>query len=174
VDGTALPTDLDWRAGMGTRFAARLVDGLVVGVPAIVLVLLTVDLDADRLSAEGLELPFWVSGAIILLAALYEIGLVALYGQTLGKRLLRIQVVDVGTGRPPDLGGATIRYLVPAVPSLVPGVGGVIGLLVYASALWSPARQGWHDRAAGTVVVRTAARQAVTGGWADPDVRPDR
>ena len=169
MDPTALPTDLDWRAGMGTRLGARLLDGLVVGVPTVLLILAVVDLDADEP-----QLPLWALAATMLVGALYEISLVALSGQTVGKRVLHIQVVDVATGTPPRLGGATIRYLVPAVPSLVPGVGGLISLLVYLSALWSPSRQGWHDRAAGTVVVRTAARQAITGGWADPDVDPGR
>jgi len=165
VAETSLPTSVDWRANIGTRFWARLVDGLVLLVPTILLTLATSDIDGTTVST-----PLWVRAAQLVLAAVYEIGFVAMTGQTLGKRLLRIQVVDVTTGRPPRLGGAAIRYLLPAVPALAPGVGPLLGLLVYLSAIWSPTRQGWHDRAAGTVVVRTAARQAITGGWADPSV----
>ena len=158
MDESPLPTDVDWRASLGTRLAARLVDGLLLAVPTTALTLAVVDLDADRI-----EVPLWIRAATLLLAAVYEIAFVAFTGQTPGKRLLRITVVDVTTGRPPRLDGATIRYLVPSVPALLPGIGAVITLVVYLSATWSPTRQGWHDRAAGTVVVRAASRQAVPG-----------
>lgn len=170
MEPTPLPTGIDWRADISTRFWARLVDGLLLAIPSVVLIA-----TAGDVSAGSIDLPFWAVAATALLAAAYEIGFIAMTGQTPGKRALRIQVVDVGTGRPPGLGGATIRYLVPSVPALLPGVGPLLGLLVYLSALWSPTRQGWHDRAAGTVVVRTAARQAITGGWGDPtgSTRPE-
>ena len=164
---TSLPTSVDWRANIGTRFWARLLDGLILAVPVLALTLTTSDFDGTTFRT-----PLWVTAATAVVAALYEIGFIAMTGQTIGKRALRIQVVDVATGRPPNLGGATIRHLVPSVPSLLPGVGPLLGLLVYLSAVWSPTRQGWHDRAAGTVVVRTAARQAITGGWSDPDPSP--
>lgn len=164
---TSLPTSVDWRAAIGTRFWARLLDGLILALPVLALALMTSDFER----ALG-DPPLWLRVAAAVVAALYEIGFIAMTGQTIGKRLLRIQVVDVVTGRPPDLGGATIRHLVPSVPSLVPGVGPLVGLLVYVSAVWSPTRQGWHDRAAGTVVVRTAARRAIRGGWSDPDPSP--
>lgn len=168
MDPTPLPTGVDWRANIGTRFWARLVDGIVLAVPTVILLSLAL----DDLQADRFDPPLWLSATTLLIAAAYEIGFVAMTGQTIGKRLLRIQVVDVTTGRPPGLGGAVIRYLVPAVPMLVPVVGRLISLLVYLSAIWSPTRQGWHDRAAGTAVVRTAARQAITGGWADTTPPP--
>ncbi|MEX2658987.1 MAG: RDD family protein [Acidimicrobiales bacterium] len=166
MEPTPLPTSGDWRADISTRFWARLVDGVLLGIPSVVLIVLV----ADFGDVEGgrLDLPFWAVAASVLAAALYEIGFIAMSGQTIGKRALKIQVVDVGTGRPPGLGGATLRYLVPSVPALLPGIGPFLGLLVYLSAVWNPSRQGWHDRSAGTVVVRTAARQAITGGWAEP------
>ena len=168
MEPTSLPTGIDWRANIGTRFWARLIDVVVLAVPSIVLLVLSgVDLGTGRF-----EPPLWTRAAVLVIAALYEISFVAMTGQTIGKRLLKIQVVDVTTGRPPALGGASIRYLVHGVLALVPLVGSVLELLVYLSAIWSPTRQGWHDRAAGTVVVRTATRQAITGGWADPRPQP--
>lgn len=163
MEPTPSPTGTDWRADISTRFWARLVDGLLLAIPSVVLIA-----TAGDVSSGSIGLPFWAVAATALLGAAYEIGFIAMTGQTLGKRLLRIQVVDVTTGRPPGLGGATIRYLVPSVPALLPGFGPLLGLLVYLSAVWSPTRQGWHDRAAGTVVVRTAARQAIAGGWGEP------
>lgn len=167
MDPTPQPSGADWRADVGTRVAARIIDVLVVAVPIAVLLYAATDVDVE---ADTFELPLWVTLAAVALAAAYEILLIALSGQTVGKRLLHIQVVDVVTGRPPSLGSAAIRYLVPTVPAAVPIPGAaLLGPLVYLSVLWSPTRQGWHDRAAGTVVVRAAARQAVSGGWADVD-----
>lgn len=163
MDQTPLPTSVDWRANISTRFWARLIDGFVLAVPTLALTFAT-----SRIDGSTIDTPLWVRVAMVGVAAVYEIGFIAMTGQTIGKRLLRIQVVDVVTGRPPDLGGSAIRHLVPAVPALVHEIGALVGLLVYLSAIWSPTRQGWHDRAAGTVVVRTAARQAITGGWAQP------
>ena len=168
MDESPLPTDVDWRASIGTRFAARLVDGLLLAVPATALTLAVVDLDADRI-----EVPLWIRAATLLMAAVYEIAFIAFTGQTPGKRLLRIRVVDVTTGRPPRLDGATIRYLVPSVPALLPEIGAVITLVVYLSATWSPTRQGWHDRAAGTVVVRAPSHRAVTGSPTSEGAAPD-
>jgi uncharacterized RDD family membrane protein YckC len=164
VDEPHLPADVDWRASLGSRLAARLVDALLLAVPSTAVTLAVVDLDADRI-----EVPLWVRAATLVLAAVYEIACVALTGQTVGKRLLHIKVVDVTTGQPPRLDGASIRYLVPSVPALLPGIGAVLTLVVYLSAAWSPTRQGWHDRAAGTVVVRAGSHRAVpdspaTGG----------
>jgi uncharacterized RDD family membrane protein YckC len=167
VEAEPLPTDVDWRANIGTRLGARLLDGVVVALPVALLLLAFADIDVE---AQVLEIPFWVTATTLLIGAGYEVGAIAMWGQTVGKRLLHIQVVDVVTGRPPGLGGAAIRYLVPGVPAALPFSGGaLLSLLVYLSAVWSPTRQGWHDRAAGTVVVRTAARQAIQGGWARVD-----
>ena len=168
MDEPPLPTDVDWRASIGSRFAARLVDGLLLAVPSVLVTLAVVDLDADPI-----EVPFWIRAATLLLAAVYEIAFVALTGQTLGKRLLGIQVVDVTTGRPPRLDGATIRYLVPSVPALLPEIGAVITIAIFLSATWSPTRQGWHDRAAATVVVRAASRRPVAGGATSEGAAPD-
>ena len=164
MDEPHLPPDVDWRASLGSRLAARFLDGVLLAVPIVLVMIAVVDLDADPI-----EVPLWLRAATLALAAVYEIVFTAFTGQTLGKRLLRIEVVDVTTGRPPRLDGASIRYLVPSVPALVPGIGAVITLVVYLSAVWSPTRQGWHDRAAGTVVVRAGSQRTVpespaTGG----------
>ena len=179
MDEPHLPADVDWRASLGSRLAARLLDGVLLAVPIVLAMIAVVDLDADPI-----EVPLWLRAATLVLAAVYEIVFIAFTGQTLGKRLLRIEVVDVTTGRPPRLDGASIRYLVPSVPALVPGIGAVITILVYLSAAWSPTRQGWHDRAAGTVVVRAGSHRPVTdsratgsagsGSWEPGGGAPER
>ena len=54
-----------------------------------------------------------------------------------------------------------MRALVPLSLGAIPRVGVFLGVLVYSIALWNPLRQGLHDKAAGTLVVRHAAPDAV-------------
>lgn len=144
----APPPDDAALASIGARFAARLIDGLVLAVPAFAVIAATVDLD-DRGS-----LPLSTVLALSLGAGLYEVLLTAWRGQTVGKMALRIRVVRTDTGAPPTLGPAAIRYLLPAAVSAVPVIGPFLSLAVYLPALRDPRRQGFHDRAAATVVVR--------------------
>ena len=83
------------------------------------------------------------------------------HGQTLGKRLLRIKVIDDNTG---ELIGPQ-RGMLRALPPLAFGVLGlvspatfVLGLLAALLdglwPLWQPRRQAWHDMVAGSGVGR--------------------
>ena len=84
-------------------------------------------------------------------------------GQTLGKRLVRVRVIDTGTG---ELVGPQ-RGLMRALPPLAFGVLGLLGPVTFSLAivaslldglwpLWDQQRQTWHDKVAGTVVVKIA------------------
>lgn len=66
---------------------------------------------------------------------------------TPGKMLFRARIVDAETGGAPSTLQCVIRYLGYFV-SIIPLC---LGLLWVA---WDPRKQGWHDKLAGTVVVR--------------------
>lgn len=68
---------------------------------------------------------------------------------TPGKMAISARVVDAGTGRRPSTAQAVIRYLGYLLSAVPLGLG-------YLWVLWDPKRQGWHDKIAGTVVVRPA------------------
>ena len=89
------------------------------------------------------------------LAALYEAGMVAWRGQTLGKMLLRLRIVRRTDGARPTPGEALVRYAVPTVWLLLPLplVGQLMWMVVYLSSIPNVRRQGWHDKAASTLVV---------------------
>lgn len=71
-----------------------------------------------------------------------------LYRQaTPGKMVIHAHVVDARTGGPPSFNQAVVRYLGYYV-SVVP-----LGLGILWVA-FDPRKQGWHDKIAGTVVVR--------------------
>jgi len=92
----------------------------------------------------------------LVVVAAYEIVFVALRGQTPGKMLLRIKVVRASNGYLPGWAPAAIRWAIPTM-GLVLGwwLAGLPGLLVYASLLWNKRKQGWHDMAGKTLVVKT-------------------
>uniref|UniRef100_UPI00385043C8 RDD family protein n=1 Tax=Streptomyces albidocamelliae TaxID=2981135 RepID=UPI00385043C8 len=154
-------------AGLGKRFAARLVDSLVVGAvtaaAAVPLGTRAADhiqqkIDAARLS--GRTVTVWlvdgttgtslgiVLAVLLVSGVLFEVLPTARWGRTLGKKLCGLEVRDIEAHEPPTFGRALLRWLVYSVPGLL-GIG-VLG------ALWClfdrPWRQCWHDKAAHTFV----------------------
>lgn len=135
-------------ASLGARFAARIIDGVLLVLVGLVLILTF----GEVRWGEPFDVPAWVRVTNLLLSLTYEILLIALTGQTIGKRLLRIRAVDATTGDLAGLGQAA-RRAVPNLLGLVPVVGSLAPLL-YLRALWHPRRQGFHDALASTIVVR--------------------
>ncbi|MDQ0984750.1 RDD family protein [Streptomyces sp. V2I9] len=154
-------------AGLGKRFAARLVDNLVLGavvgaaaIPLTVRALDHIDRKITAAKETGQTVTVWLldstTGALLgaLLAAFLLLGFLlealptAKWGRTLGKKLFGLDVRDIESHEPPSLGAALRRWL----------VYGVLGLLVLGvvNVLWClfdrPWRQCWHDKAARTFV----------------------
>ena len=132
----------------GQRILAAMVDLLAFLVLSFLLLQVPLGLGAQRL--------LWTS-----VNALYLILATALTGQTLGKRLLGIRVVDVATGELPGLRASVIRWAVIAVPLLVgwvsPAVASYTGwfsFAAYVPILKAPQHRGVHDLVAGTIVTR--------------------
>lgn len=140
-------------ASMGKRLLAYVIDGAVATVlGGAFLVAGTVQmLDAAR--AGRMSVPaLTVVGSVVLLAlGLFQWWYQAERGYTIGKRAVGLRTLAADTGRPVGLGRILVRYLVVAAGTLVVGVG---QLVVFASPLFDPTgrRQGWHDKAAGTMV----------------------
>lgn len=138
-------------ATIGQRIAARLFDTfIVVFLPANVLVALFGEGEGNDVAV-----PVWVLFAQVLIAAAYEIPLVATGGATLGKRLMGIEVVRHLDGGRPTWAMSAIRFLVPSMQYTGILVFQAVALVIYLTAVWHPERRGLHDRAAGTLVVRT-------------------
>jgi uncharacterized RDD family membrane protein YckC len=133
-------------ADLGSRFVARLVDGLVIGMLAVPLIAMGV------LPADG------TGGALVLGTAgyLYAASFDAA-GGTLGKRLLRLSVVAADGSRP-GLGAGATRNLW-LLSSLLPGLVGQsvavsVSVVLAITIAKHPLELGWHDRLAGTAVRR--------------------
>jgi uncharacterized RDD family membrane protein YckC len=71
-------------------------------------------------------------------------------GQTIGKKLLKIRVIDFNTGGPIGFGRALVRYIARILS-------GVVCYLGYLWMLWDREKQTWHDKIGSTVVVPESA-----------------
>ena len=141
---------------------------------------------------------------------LYEVGATARSGQTFGKRLGEICVVPwdgeaatvsdrdrlehwryAARWAIPHAAGvvAAVVAAIVVLPSqdagdfwgTVAGAAAVPWALVYASSLWDRNRRGWHDKAAGTIVVcatddviERLQERAAKGRGPHPQARPDQ
>jgi uncharacterized RDD family membrane protein YckC len=88
----------------------------------------------------------------VLVQAVYQTFMLGGYrGRTVGNLAASTRVVDARTGAPPGYDKAVIRVLVAAaLPFTIIG-----GILDVFWPLWDAQNQTLHDKAAGTVVLRT-------------------
>lgn len=144
--------------GFGLRAAAVLVDlALLAGVESLVAALLAFFWLAALAPAGAgpTDAAQWVDicvgdaldAAFATLAGAYFIGSTARWGQTAGKKLLGLRVVRADGG-PVGGGQALFRETLGRLAA-----GFLLGL-GYLWAVWDTDGQGWHDKLAGTVVVR--------------------
>lgn len=138
---TGLPPGV--RVGpLGRRFVAYLIDSVV---PAVAVTLINLGSRGEQVSV-----PLVVVGILLGLAWLAVfLQQLATRAASPGMRLVQLQLVGFLDGRPVGWGRAALRWLV----FTALGATGLGLLLLLASLLMSPRRQGWHDRAANAVVI---------------------
>jgi uncharacterized RDD family membrane protein YckC len=140
-------------AGWGTRFAAWLLDIVVVYVaPIVITSIVVVAAGADEATSEAFA--YLVGFALLLFGPAYF----ALFhagrrGQTLGKRTTGIAVLDDDTGGRLPYGRAFGRAYLMFALYFVFAVGLVVDCLW---PLWDKRNQALHDKAVGSLVVRRA------------------
>ncbi|MDH7452488.1 RDD family protein [Luteimonas composti] len=142
-------------AGRGERLGAAIIDTIILLVVMVPLML--VGGYWQMAMAAGGEVPF---GAALLWAAIGFAVFAAVQwypldagGQTWGKRLLGIRIVDMTGAKPPVGRLLLVRYLPVHAVGNVPVVGMVLGL-VNVLLIFRGDRRCGHDLVAGTQVVR--------------------
>jgi uncharacterized RDD family membrane protein YckC len=128
------------KAGFWIRFLAILIDSVILFVINIIIAAILGSSSAGR------------SGIQTLLGLIYYVYFWSSAspwpGQTVGNKLLNIRVIKTD-GSDLSIVVALIRY-----------VGLVVSILViFIGVIWAafdPNKQGWHDKIAGTYVVKTA------------------
>lgn len=141
-------------AGMGKRFLAAIIDGFLVslgGIPGWIVIMISavgavstadargnISHDAAGAMMGGIFLGYFLLFIGSVLVWLFQIYLLGRDGATLGKRWLKIKVVDQ-TGQPLGFGKAFLRELVKQL------LGGLCFLL-YLWPLFDNQKQGLWDK----------------------------
>lgn len=170
-------------ASFGRRLVGLLIDNLIIGIPVAILLsvrlgplitnfideitALPADASSEEMNRVTENFITSLSSGTLIGIALVSAGITLLYfgvllhvwGRTVGGQLMGIRCVD-SSGQWPTWRASFIRAAIPVGFNLagsIPIVGIVAGALSfvnYLAMLWSPTRQAWMDRAAGTFVVR--------------------
>lgn len=127
--------------GLGRRFFARVIDGIIVGIVSSLLALFTNSLSN-----------IWVTGLFTgLLTFVYYVAFEVSQGWTPGKKILGLSVRGAASPKPTAKESAIRNSwtLLPIIP-FVGGFLGVIAIIVIAVTISSsPTKQGKHDEFAG-------------------------
>ncbi|MER5862641.1 RDD family protein [Kitasatospora sp. NPDC002040] len=151
-------------ASWGSRVAATLVDGLIIGIPASIFygIGFAVGYEAPvcttsryaasactggGFSGAGLALAGlgWLIGVLGGFWLIYQVGKT---GQTPGRKMVNIRVVRETDGQPIGFGMAFVRQLCHIVDELVCCLG-------FLWPLWDAKKQTLSDKIVGTVVVKS-------------------
>lgn len=119
-------------AGFWRRFAAMMIDQMMLGISAVVLII---------------SFGYWGLIIAVFGAITYDIGSHYRFGATIGQRLLGIRVVNV-IGRQPSLAQNTARFFAHFLSALPLYYG-------FFRSLWDDHRQAWHDELTKTYVIRS-------------------
>jgi uncharacterized RDD family membrane protein YckC len=120
-------------AGFGDRFVAVLIDFLILLIPNLIFGLVIGGIIGNLLS--------------FVLGVSYAVYFWSSTGQTPGKQMMKLKVVKADGGAILTPGEAFVRYIgtiISAIPLL----------LGYFWVLWDPKREAWHDKIAGTKVIK--------------------
>lgn len=137
-------------ASIGLRCSAFLLDYILTMIVPAITVLIAVSVKR-RLGLSGaantiLLVGYAATTALILFNNIY---LCKRDGQSFGKRFIGIRIVRAD-GSHPGYRTAIIRHLI-GIP-----LSALCGGLGLCWALWDARQQGWHDKLAGTLVVKQA------------------
>jgi uncharacterized RDD family membrane protein YckC len=147
---------------MGNRVLAFIIDGVIIGVPFAILygigIAIFVSNSHTTCDENGFCTTTGGGGAaavflvIFLLAVavwIYFLYLVGTKGQTPGKKIMGVKIVDAQSGQPIGMGRAFLRYLVQAVSNIACYAGLWSAFLDSSSGRY----QGWHDKAVNSQVI---------------------
>ncbi|MFZ4373884.1 MAG: RDD family protein [Mycobacterium sp.] len=128
--------------GLGVRFGARIIDGILVGIVAGILAMI--------FGATSNILVTGLFSGVLMFA--YFVAMEVTQGRTLGKMLLGLSVHGPGGAPKPDVKQSAIRNAFTLL-TIVPYIGGLLAVIAYVviavTINSSPTKQGKHDELAG-------------------------
>lgn len=136
-------------AGFWIRVGASLIDTLLLAV--VTLPILTIIYGQSYWMSESVVQGFWDTVFSYVFPAVAVIVFWIYKSATPGKMVLRLKIVDANTGSKPSAGQLVGRYLAYYVSAIPLALGFIwVGL--------DKRKQGWHDKLAGTLVIRDFAQ----------------
>jgi len=137
-------------AGFWIRVGAALIDSVLILI--IILPILTKIYGMDIWLSTSLVQGFWDLLLSYILPAIAVVIFWVYKSATPGKMATRLTIVDAKSGGKPTTAQFVIRYLCYYVALLPVGIGIIwVGI--------DKRKQGWHDKIAGTVVIRTPQKK---------------
>jgi uncharacterized RDD family membrane protein YckC len=138
------------KAGFFIRLVAYIIDCIIVGVGAgVLMAVFGVPMSAGAGTASQIELGA-MQGIGALLLLIWSLGYLLFFwatsGKTPGKAILGLQIVRTDGGKL-GLGKAIVRLIGYAIS-------GIVIYLGFLWILWDKEKQGWHDKIAGTYVIK--------------------
>jgi uncharacterized RDD family membrane protein YckC len=158
-------------ASAGSRILARIIDlaiAAVLSAPVTVTLMLLAHRHdhayVDRLreqatttyrtlGLDALGIALWVAALLVVLATaiVFEGYRLPRTGQTIGRRLVGVQVITVGTAENPSGGAAFSRALLFWLLAVIP----VLDVAALGGVLWGrPYRQGLHEKLSGSLSIK--------------------
>jgi len=138
-------------ATLGTRFGARLIDGLIVGIPLWIIFNLLIGAAIDN---GGTGVVIWLLDLIVqpLIITTYYAYMESNSGQTFGHKWLGMKTVQYGTGQLLTFNDSFKRNIVLYIPII-----GFIMFIVGAVTINSdPEKRGFHDKLADSQVLKVS------------------
>jgi uncharacterized RDD family membrane protein YckC len=143
--------DLEY-AGFWVRTGAALIDTILMLI--IIMPVLTLIYGSDYWTSEAFFIGFWDIVLNYILPAIAVILFWIYKSATPGKMALKLSIVDAKTGREASKGQLIGRYFAYYISILA----------LFLGIIWvgiDKRKQGWHDKLAGTVVIKNNAKETV-------------
>jgi len=155
-----MPLELATRT---TRVLAHLVDSIILWIPVFFLTLILFILTqsgVDRETSTISAITVFIALFLILAILVTDLVLLALNGQTIGKKLLSIKIVNVPDGNTAGLG--TIFWLRFMVGQVILALLFPIDIILF---LFRKDRRSLHDLIAGTTVIEAIGGSSEQRSW---------
>ena len=138
------------KIGFLTRLVAYIIDGIIITV-GVWIIYAIFGLGGFAAGQATSEVVFTTTHAIgLILAIVWSIGYIIVFwsvkGQTPGKMIMGIKIISTD-GSPIGVGKAILRLIGYAIS-------GIVFYLGFLWIIWDKDKQGWHDKIAGTYVVK--------------------
>ena len=136
--------------GFGRRFAATLLDGVLIAFLSVILIglfgILSILVASFNPYSDSNTFNILFIASTVLVSVLYYVGMwIKSDGQTIGKSTLGIRIIRTD-GSPLSVGRGLLRYVGYII-------NGIIFSLGFIWVAFDGKRQGWHDKLAGTYVI---------------------